>query len=99
LIVFRLGPQNRQLRFVDLGLKITATISLFMSQNQADYGLSVAPQNRWSEVSVGHTSRSGGLLHLKASYAKISQSDLKTVRGATTGGARGIIVKVASSES
>jgi hypothetical protein len=41
--VFRLGPQNRQLRFGDLSLKITMTIFWFGPQNQADYGLSVAP--------------------------------------------------------
>jgi hypothetical protein len=35
-------PQNRQLLFGDLGLKITVTVSWFGSQNQADFGLSVA---------------------------------------------------------
>jgi hypothetical protein len=44
---------------------------------------------------VGHTSRSSGLLHVKASLARIFQSDLKTDGGATTGGVRGTIVKVA----
>jgi hypothetical protein len=43
--VFRFGPQNRQLQFGDLGLKITATISLFVPQKQACFNLSVAPQN------------------------------------------------------
>jgi hypothetical protein len=43
--VFRFGHQNWQLRFSDLILKITATISWFVPQNQASYGLSVAPQN------------------------------------------------------
>jgi hypothetical protein len=38
------GPQNRQLWFGDLGLKITAMISGFGPQNQAGFGLSVAPQ-------------------------------------------------------
>jgi hypothetical protein len=42
--VSRFGPQNRQLRFGDLGLKITVTISWFEPQNQAGFGLSVAPQ-------------------------------------------------------
>jgi hypothetical protein len=41
----RFGPQNQQLRFGDLGFKITVTISRFGSQNQAGFGLSVAPQN------------------------------------------------------
>jgi hypothetical protein len=40
--VFRFGPQNWQLRFSDLGLKITMTVSWFLPQNQADFGLSVA---------------------------------------------------------
>jgi hypothetical protein len=43
---------------------------------------------------VGHTSRSSGLLHVKASLARISQSDLKTDGVATAGGVRGTIVKV-----
>jgi hypothetical protein len=44
--VSQFGPQNRQLRFGDLGLKITATVSWFGLQNQAGFGLLVAPQNR-----------------------------------------------------
>jgi hypothetical protein len=42
-------PQNRQLRFGAFGLKITATISWFGPQNQAGYGMSVVPQNRWED--------------------------------------------------
>jgi hypothetical protein len=34
---------NRQLSFGDLSLKITTMVSLFWSQNQTGYGLSVAP--------------------------------------------------------
>jgi hypothetical protein len=41
--VFRFGPKNQQLRFGDLRLKITTTVSWFELQNQADFGLSVAP--------------------------------------------------------
>jgi hypothetical protein len=41
--VSRFGIQNRQLRFGDLCLKITAIVSWFGSQNQVCYGLSVAP--------------------------------------------------------
>jgi hypothetical protein len=63
------------------------------------FGLSVAPQNRWREVSAGHTSRSSGLLHVEASLARVSQYDLKAGGGATTGGARGTIVEVASEAS
>jgi hypothetical protein len=45
---------------------------------------------------VGHASRSSGLLHVEASLARVSQSGLKTGGGATTGGTRGTITKVAS---
>jgi hypothetical protein len=48
---------------------------------------------------VGHTSRSSGLLHLKASHAKVSQSGLKTGGGMTTGGARGTIMEAISGSS
>jgi hypothetical protein len=70
--VFRFGHQNRQLRFHDLGLKITAMVSWFGSQNQADFGLSVVPQSRWREDDMGHASRSGDLFHLEASHARVS---------------------------
>jgi hypothetical protein len=43
---------------------------------------------------VGHTSRSGGLLRLEVSRARVSQSGVKTGGGMTMGGARGIIVEV-----
>jgi hypothetical protein len=41
---------------------------------------------------VGHASRSSGLLHVEASLARVSQSDLKTGGGTTTGGARGTML-------
>jgi hypothetical protein len=44
-MVFWFGHQNQQLWFGDLGLKFTATVSWFGPQNQAGFGLSVAPQN------------------------------------------------------
>jgi hypothetical protein len=47
------------------------------------------------EVSAGHASRSSSLLGIEASLARISQSDLKTGGGATTGGARDTIAEVA----
>jgi hypothetical protein len=97
--VFRFGSRNRQLRFDDLGLKITATVSWFRPQNQAGFNLLVAPQNRRREVGAGHTSRSSGLLHMKASRARVSQFGLKTSRGATASGARDTIMEVASSPS
>jgi hypothetical protein len=43
--VFCFGHQNRQLRFGDLCLKITAMVYWFRPKNQADFSLSVAPQN------------------------------------------------------
>jgi hypothetical protein len=46
-----------------------------------------------------HASRSSGLLHVEASLARVSQSSLKTGRGATTGGSRGTITEVASEAS
>jgi hypothetical protein len=58
--VSRLGPQNQQLWFGDLCLKISATVSWFGPQNQVGYGLSIAPQNRWEGDSVGHALRSTG---------------------------------------
>jgi hypothetical protein len=77
------GPQNRQLRFRDLGLKTTTAVSWFVPPNQVGYGLSIVPQNRWEdEDGTGHTSRSSGLLRLDASQASISQSGLKTGGGA-----------------
>jgi hypothetical protein len=61
--------------------------------------LSVAPQNRWREVGAGHASKSSSLLGVEASLTRVSQSGLRTDRGATTGGARGTIAKVASEAS
>jgi hypothetical protein len=68
-------------------------------QNQAGYGLSVVPQNRWdNEDDAGHESRSSGLVHVEVSRAKVSQSCLKTGASglveAWRGWSRGIIVKV-----
>jgi hypothetical protein len=48
---------------------------------------------------MGHASRFGGLLHLQASHARVSQSGLKTGGGATMGGARCTIVEVVSGSS
>jgi hypothetical protein len=82
--VSRFGPQNWQLRFGDFAHKITMIVSWFGPQNQVGYSLSVAPQNRWhDEDSAGHASRSSGLLHLKASRARVFQSSLKTGGGMT----------------
>jgi hypothetical protein len=61
--------------------------------------LSITPQNQRSEVGAGHASRSSNLLDVEASLARVSQSGLKTDRGATTGGARGTIAEVVSEAS
>jgi hypothetical protein len=67
---------------------------LFWPQNQIDFDLLVAPQNRREGSGVGHVLRSSGLLHVKASGARVSQSGLKMGGGVTAGGARSTIVKV-----
>jgi hypothetical protein len=43
--VFQFGPQNRQIWFGDLGIKITVTVSWFGIQNQTGFSFSVTPQN------------------------------------------------------
>jgi hypothetical protein len=96
---FPVWASKPQLWFRDLSLKITATVSWFEPQNHVSFGLSVTPQNRRREVDAGHALRSSSLLHAKVSLARVSQSDLKTVRGATAGGARGTITEVASEAS
>jgi hypothetical protein len=65
-------PQNRQLRFGDLGLKITVMVFWFGPQNQVCFDLSVVPQNQQRDVSVGHTSKSSDLLRVEASLARVS---------------------------
>jgi hypothetical protein len=71
--VSQFGPPNRQLQFGDLGHKIIATVSWFGAQNQAGYGLLVAPQNRWEDGDdMGHAMRSSGLLHIETSQAWVS---------------------------
>jgi hypothetical protein len=75
--VSRFWLQNWQLRFSDLGIKITATISWFWPQNQVGFDLSVASQNR--QRRSGHASRSSGLLCVKVSLARVSQFASKLV--------------------
>jgi hypothetical protein len=78
LQVSRFGCQNRQLWFVDLGFKITVTVSWFGPQNHVGYGFSTVPQNQQDdEDSTGHASRSSSLLCLEASQARVSQSGSK----------------------
>jgi hypothetical protein len=71
----------------------------FVPQNQASFGLSVATQNRWREVSAGHILRSSRLLHVEINLARVSQSGLKIGGGAMTGGVRGTITEIASESS
>jgi hypothetical protein len=99
VVGFLVEPQNQQLWFGDLDIKITVRVYWFGPQNQVGFGLSVASQNRRREVGVGHTLRSSGLLRVEASSARISQSDLKTSGGTMAGGARGTIAEVASKAS
>jgi hypothetical protein len=75
------------------------TVSWFGHQNQADFGLLVASQNRWREVDAGHALRSSDLLHVEASLTRIFKSGMKSRGGATTGGACGTITGVASEAS
>jgi hypothetical protein len=75
------------------------TVSWIGPQNQVGFGLSVAPQNRWREVGAGHASKSSSLLRVEASLDRVFQSGMKTGGDATTGGARGTIVEVASEAS
>jgi hypothetical protein len=74
-------------------------VSWFGPQNQAFFGLSVAPQNQRREVGVGYALRFSGLLRVEASLARLFQSGLKTGGGTIAGGARGTIVEVASEAS
>jgi hypothetical protein len=55
--VFQFGPQNRQLWFGDLSLKITAVISWFRPQNQVGDGLSIVPQKKWEDATTWDTCR------------------------------------------
>jgi hypothetical protein len=48
---------------------------------------------------MGHASRSSDLLHVETSLARVSQSSLKTDRGATAGGALGTIIEIVSESS
>jgi hypothetical protein len=99
VVDFLVEPQNQQLRFGDLCLKIIVMISCFEPQNQAGYCLLIVPQNRRKDDGVAHASRFSGLLHVEVSRVKVSQSDLKTDRCSMVGGACGTITEVASSPS
>jgi hypothetical protein len=74
-------------------------ISCFVTQNQAEFGLLVAPQNRRMEDDTRHTSKSSGVHRVNASRTRVFWSGLKTGGGVTTGDARDIITDVTSKES
>jgi hypothetical protein len=74
-------------------------VSWFGPQNQADFSLSIAPQNQQREDGAGHVSRSSGLLRLEASHGRVFQSGLKIDGGATVGGACDTIADVVSGSS
>jgi hypothetical protein len=100
VVDFLVEPQNQGGGgFFDLGVKITATASWIVSQNQIGFGLSIAPQNRRREVGAGHVSRSSRLLDMEVSLTRVFQSGLKSGGDATTGVARDTITEVASKSS
>jgi hypothetical protein len=79
-----LGLNTGSYDLVICSSKSPRTVSWLGLQNQAGYDLSVVPQNqREDEDDAEHTSRSSDLFCLEASQARVSQSDLKTVGGAT----------------
>jgi hypothetical protein len=83
--VWWFGPQNHDGSFLVCASK---------PSGRRFVGLRLKTDERMKTV-WGHASTSGGLLHRDASQARVSQFYLKTGEGATVGGARGIIVKVA----
>jgi hypothetical protein len=103
-------PQNLLCRFPDLGLKTDIYILvIWVSKSPRRFlGLSLKTKRTsvyrlchktegGREVDTGHASRSSGLLRMEASQTRVSQSGLKTGRGATASGTYGTIVEVASS--
>jgi hypothetical protein len=82
------GPQNRHLRFGDLGLKITTTVSWFGPQNRAGHKVCRLHHKTDRRATVWDSLR-----------VRVPQSGLKTSRGATVGAAHDTIAEVASSAS
>jgi hypothetical protein len=83
----------------DLVIWVSKSPRWFLGLSLKTKQASVAPQNQWREDGTRHASRSGGLLCLKASRARVFQSGIKTDGGATAGGARGTITEIASGSS
>jgi hypothetical protein len=64
---------------------------LSLSPKPSGIRLSVASQNRRTEIGVGHTSRSSGLLYVEGSLARIFPSGIKTGEDTTAGGYEGCV--------
>jgi hypothetical protein len=101
-------PQNHCNSFLVCASKLRSTVRWFRPQKHYDSFLvwaSKPSRRRFIRLCLKtdermktvweHASTSGGLLHHKASRARVSQLCLKTGRGATTGDACGIIAEVA----
>jgi hypothetical protein len=84
-MVWWFGPQNHHDGFLIWALK---------RSERRLVGLHLKTNERMRTV-WGHTSTSDDLLHREASRARVSQFYLKTGKGETVGGARGIIMDVA----
>jgi hypothetical protein len=96
---FLFGPQNQQLQFGDLCLKIivrffclslkTKRTMVYRLRHKTDRGRTARDTHQDLMT----------LLRLKVSRTRVFQSDQKTVGGATIGGARDIIIEITSRES
>jgi hypothetical protein len=95
-------------QFLGLGLKIKVDGLVICASKSSRRFLGLGLKTKWEgfidlclktdermKMVCGHASTSSGLLHCEASRARVSQFCLKTGRGVTVGGARGIIVEVA----
>jgi hypothetical protein len=84
--VWWFGLQNHRDGFLVCASKLSGLLFI---------GCATKLMGEWFDA--GHMSRSGGLLRLKASRARVFQSGLKTGGGMMMGGVGGIIVEVVSS--
>jgi hypothetical protein len=108
---FLVQPQNQcGGGFPGLGLKTGSSSMVIWASKSPRRFLSLGLKTKWDSVcrlrqktdggrSAPDTSRSSGMLRVKASLTRVFQSGLKTSVVMTVGGARGIIVKVASEAS
>jgi hypothetical protein len=108
VVGFLVEPQNQDgVGFPGLGLKTDSSSLVICASKSPRWCLGLGLKtkqtlvyrlrhNRQREVGAGHASRSSRLLDVESSLARVFQSGLKTDGGATTGGARGTIIEVAS---